>query len=98
MGPHGFAEGFMNSITDAYHWHLKVDGFRWVQSHDTVHARSGRRVIFFTLAEQAGGAPFSFIYVHREKGDEFDTDIEGRFLGAHAELQAGVVLAVESLS
>jgi hypothetical protein len=93
MGPHGFAEGFMNAITDAYHWHVKLDGFGFVRSHDTTHARSGRRVLFFALAEARGAQPFSFIYLHREKGVEFDPEPERRFLDAHAELGAGRDLA-----
>ena len=84
MGPHGFAEGHMNAITDAYHWHLKLSDFGFVRSHDTIHARSGRRVLFFELREGPDAPPFSFIYLHREKGAEFSPEIEKRFLEAHA--------------
>jgi hypothetical protein len=95
MGPHGFGEGHMNAITDAYHWHVKLDAFRFLRTHDTVHGRSGRRVLFFELREGESGPPFAFIYVHREKGEEFEPDREQRFLAAHAELDAGRALEME---
>jgi hypothetical protein len=96
VGPHGFAEGYMNAITDAYHWHLKLDGFGCLRSHDTTHARSGRRVLFFELCEARGTPPFAVIYLHREKGEEFEAEREKRFLEAHAELGAGRDLAKEA--
>ena len=96
MGPHGFADGYMNAITDAYHWHLKLDGFGHLRSHDTTHARSGRRVLFFELSEKRGSAPFTMIYLHREKGEEFGSSREKRFLEAHGELGAGRDLAQEA--
>jgi hypothetical protein len=95
MGPHGFAEGYMNAITDAYHWHLKLDGFGYLRTHDTTHARSGRRVMFFELSEKRGTPPFAMIYLHREKGEEFEPEREKRFLEAHGELGAGRDLATE---
>ena len=95
MGPHGFAEGYMNAITDAYHWHLKLDGFGYLRTHDTTHARSGRRVMFFELGEKRGTPPFAMIYLHREKGEEFEPEREKRFLEAHGELGAGRDLATE---
>jgi len=95
MGPHGFADGYMNAITDAYHWHLKLEGFGYLRSHDTTHARSGRRVLFFELGERKGTPPFSMIYLHREKKEEFEPEREERFLEAHAELGAGRELATE---
>jgi hypothetical protein len=92
MGPHGFAGGFMNAITDAYHWHLRVDGFGHLRSQDTTHRRSGRRVLFFELRERADAAPFAMIYLHREKGAEFEPEREKRFLAAHAQLADGRAL------
>ena len=44
FGSHGFASGFMNAVTPAYHWHLRTAGFGALRSVDTTHARSGRRV------------------------------------------------------
>lgn len=95
FGPHGFAEGHMNAITPAYHWHLRVDGFRWLRSHDQVHARSGRRVLFFELRERADAPPFLFLYVHRERGAEFDANREAAFAALHADLSEGVALSIE---
>ena len=95
MGPHGFAEGHMNAITDEYHWHVKLSAFGHLRTQDTTHGRSGRRVMFFELREQEASPPFAFIYLHREKGEEFAPDRELRFLAAHAELGAGRNLAME---
>lgn len=93
FGPYGFGHGHMNAITDAYHWHLALAPFRHLTTQDTVHERSGRRVLFFELRESAEAAPFLFIYLHREKGEEFDALREKRFAELHAELASGRVLA-----
>jgi hypothetical protein len=95
MGPHGFAEGHMNAITDAYHWHVKLSGFGHLRTQDTTHGRSGRRVLFFELREREAGPPFAMIYLHREKGEEFAPEREQRFLAAHTELADGRDLAME---
>jgi hypothetical protein len=95
MGPHGFAEGHMNAITDAYHWHVKLSGFGHLRTQDTTHGRSGRRVLLFELREREESPPFAFIYLHREKGEEFAPDREQLFLAAHSELGGGRDLAVE---
>lgn len=95
FGPYGFAQGHMNAMTPAYHWHLGLEGFRHVRSRDEVHARSGRRVLFFELRDKNDDAPFLRIYVHREKGEEFSEDVEKAFLDAHAALSEGQPLAVE---
>ena len=88
--------GFLNIVTPAYHWHLASDRIRVLRSHDTTHARSGRRVLFFELREQSEAAPFLRIYLHREKGVDFAPEILARFLEAHAALGEGLVLARES--
>lgn len=87
--------GFLNAITPEYHWHLAVSRLRHLASRDEVHARSGRRVLFFELREQADAEPFLRIYVHREKQTEFGEERERRFAAAHAELQGGVGFAAE---
>ena len=89
VGAHEVAGGHLNVITDAYHWHLAVARFRHLRSHDTVHARSGRRVLFFELREAAEAAPFLRVYVHRDKGAEFESERDALFASAHAELSAG---------
>ena len=85
----------MNAITDAYHWHVKLSAFGHLRTQDTTHGRSGRRVLYFELREHDACAPFAFIYLHREKGEEFAPDREQRFLAAHAELSGGRDLAME---
>jgi hypothetical protein len=96
VGPFEVARGFVNALTPEYHWHLAVKRFRHLRSHDEVHARSGRRVLFFALAEAAGEAPFLRIYLHREKGEEFDPDREARFRAAHGALCEGVAVEPEA--
>jgi hypothetical protein len=93
FGPHGFAHGHMNAITPAYHWHVSLARFRHVRSCDEVHERSGRRVLFFELREEAAAEPFLRIYLYREKGVDFEPGPEAAFAAAHAGLAAGVSLA-----
>ena len=96
FGPHGFASGYMNAVTPAYHWHLRTAGFAALRSVDATHARSGRRVLFFELREHAGDErPFLLIYLHRERGEEFAPEREQRVLAAHVELKDGVLLRDE---
>lgn len=95
FGPHGFGGGYMNAITDAYHWHLKLDGFGHLRSRDRVHGRSGRRVLFFELQLKDGEKPFTAIYVHRAKGAEFEPEAEALFMRAHQTLADGCVLEPE---
>ena len=97
FGPYEFGAGHLNAITDAYHWHLRLTGLRHVRSHDRVHARSGRRVLFFELRESELVAPFCSIYLHREKGAEFEPDRVAQFAAMHAELAEGCVLDQEEL-
>jgi hypothetical protein len=87
--------GFMNAITPEYHWHLAVARLRHLKTGDEVHARSGRRVLFFELRESESAEPFLRIYVHREKGAEFGEERERRFAAAHGELRSGVAFAPE---
>ena len=95
VGPFEIAQGFLNAITPAYHWHLAVHRFRHLRSHDEVHARSGRRVLYFTLHEAPDAPPFLRIYLHREKGAEFEPEREARFGAAHAALRDGVAVVLE---
>jgi hypothetical protein len=96
VGPFEIAHGFVNAITPDYHWHLAVKRFLHVRSHDDVHARSGRRVLYFTLREDADNDPFLRIYLHREKGEEFDAAREARFREAHGALREGVPIDLET--
>jgi hypothetical protein len=89
FGPYGVADGHLNAITDAYHWHLDLSRFRILTSRDETHARSGRRVLFFELREAAGAEPFLLVYLHRAKGEDFAPAREERFAGLHARLGRG---------
>jgi len=95
FGPYGFAQGHMNAMTPAYHWHLKLAGLSRVRTRDEVHARSGRRVLFFELYEPEASAPFLRIYLYREKNADFEPEREKRFAEAHAELAEGAEFAPE---
>lgn len=95
-GPYEIANGSLNMVTSAFHWHVALDRFRHLQSHDAVHGRSGRTVLFFELRERHDAAPFLRIYVYRAPGAEFDPDVEAAFRRAHAELAQGIELAAEA--
>ena len=92
FGPYGIARGHMNAMTDAYHWHVDLARFRHLASRDAIHARSGRRVLYFELSEAAGEAPFLSIYLFRDKDADFDPSREKHFLDLHASLAGGVAL------
>ena len=92
-GPYEIADGSLNMVTDAFHWHVALSRFRHLQSHDSVHGRSGRNVLFFELRERADAAPFLRIYVYRAPGAEFDPEVARAFANAHAELAKGIELA-----
>lgn len=95
LGGFGIADGHLNAITPEYHWHLRLDGFRHLTSKDEVHARSGRRVLYFELREAADGAPFLWIYLYRGKGEEFGAGREEAFAVLHRELAGGRDVEVE---
>lgn len=92
-GPYDIDGGFLNMITDAFHWHVAIGRLRHLQSNDTTHGRSGRNVLFFELREQEDAAPFLRIYVYRPPGAEFAPEVAAAFERAHAELKQGVSLA-----
>ena len=94
VGPFGVAEGHLNAITERYHWHLDLARCRRLRSADETHARSGRRVLFFELAESAASPPFLSVYLYRPPREEFDPARERRFADLHAELASGVDLEV----
>lgn len=89
FGAYGVADGHLNAITEAYHWHIDLGRFRVLTSRDETHARSGRRVLFFELREAPAAEPFLLVYLHRPQGEEFAPDREARFAGLHARLTAG---------
>lgn len=92
VGPFGVASGYLNAITPAYHWHLRLDGFGHLVSRDEVHERSGRRVLFFELRGAEAADPFLRIYLYRDAGEEFAPERERSFDELHRELGAGVVI------
>lgn len=95
LGPFGIADGHLNAITPEYHWHLRLDGLQRVRSRDDVHARSGRRVLFFELYEAEASEPFLWIYLHRPKGEEFGAEREAAFAELHAAFAEGRALEAE---
>jgi len=92
FGPYGLDGKHMNAVTGAYHWHLGLAGFGHLCTRDEVHARSGRRVLFFELREGPEERPFLRIYLYRPPGEAFDPEVEKRFAEAHAELAEGAAL------
>jgi hypothetical protein len=99
LGPFGVADGMLNAMTPAYHWHLRLDRIGFVVSKDEIHARSGRRVLFFELRERpdegSDERPFLWIYVHREKGRDFEPEREAAFARLHRVFAPGVLLGSE---
>ncbi|HTQ80232.1 MAG TPA: hypothetical protein VMM92_09560 [Thermoanaerobaculia bacterium] len=92
VGPFGIADGYLNAITAAYHWHLRLDGFRYLRARDEIHPRSGRRVLFFELAVDAQAPPFLSIYLHRGAGEDLAPERLARFAELHRELAAGAAV------
>lgn len=95
-GPFEIEDGSLNMVTSEFHWHVALDDFRHLQSHDAVHARSNRSVLFFELREHRAAAPFLRIYLYRAPGAAFDPGIEAAFRAAHVELAQGVELVAEA--
>ena len=94
VGPFGVSGGFLNAITEAYHWHVRVDGVGHVSTRDEIHARSGRRVLFFELRETGESRPFMRIYLYREPEVEFEPDRVERFAALHTDFESGRALAI----
>lgn len=92
-GPFSIEDGYLNMVTDAFHWHVEVSRFRHMRSHDAVHGRSGRNVLYYDLRERAESTPFLRIYLYRAHGVDFDPQVAAAFGRAHVELEAGVALA-----
>lgn len=95
VGAFGVAQGHLNAITPSYHWHLRVDGCARLRSRDELHARSARRVLFVELFEPDVERPFLSIYLHREKGAEFEPARLERFAALHALAADGLALVPE---
>lgn len=87
---------WLNAITPQYHWHLNVERFKHLTTNDTIHERSGRRVLFFELRESADDKPFLLIYLHRAKDEEFDPAREQRFSELHRRCSGGARMEVET--
>jgi len=90
--PHG---DYLNAMTPDYHWHLHVGKPIHVTSRDEVHTRSGRRVLYFVLKD-ADGKGFLRIYVHREKGAEYEPARVDGFRALHEQVGDGAVLVTPS--
>ena len=86
---HGFAHGHMNAMTPTYHWHLALDGLGWIRTRDEIHERSGRRVLYLEFARSSKTPRFLSVYVHRDKGEDFDDARLGVFEAAHDDLRDG---------
>ena len=89
---YGNARGFLNVITDGYHWHLEHARFGHLRSCDGVNPRSGRRVLYFELRETPESEPFLWIYLYRAPDGDFEPEPLERFQTAHLELKSGRLL------
>ncbi len=95
VGAFEIASGHLNIITDAYHWHLGLEGFGHLRSHDETHKRSGRRVLYFELSKDAEATPFLRIYLYRPPQAEFDPEALALFSKLHEALGQGVDVVAE---
>jgi len=89
------ADGWFNAITSQYHWHLQLECFRQITTCDTIHERSGRRVLFFELRQRPDEDPFLLIYLHRAKGQEFESNREELFERLHGRCSQGALVESE---
>jgi hypothetical protein len=96
FGPFGIHDGWMNAMSDRYHWHLQLDRIGWITTRDTIHERSGRRVLFLELREKLDAEPFLLLYLHRAKGEEFEEERLALFERLHALYGEGAPLEVAS--
>lgn len=96
FGAFGIHDGWMNAMCDRYHWHLEINRIGWITTRDTLHERSGRRVLFLELREKLDDEPFLLLYLHRAKGEEFEEERLEQFEKLHAVYGAGAPLEVAS--
>ncbi len=87
--PYGIADGHLTAITECYHWHIDLTRFRHAVSYDTIHARSGRQVLYVALHESPAVDPFLVVYLYRGRDEEFDDRRRERFGALHARLAGG---------
>lgn len=92
----GISHGMLNAFTPQYHWHIDLTALRHVQTHDEIHPRTGRRVLYFELRTSADTAPFLSIYLHREVSMPFDYYRLRLFCEMHTELRNGVTVSLDS--
>lgn len=85
----GVADGWLNAMTPAYHWHLDLSQLGHLTSRDETHERSGRRVLYFELRRGVGDEPFLLVYLHRGKGEELAAEREEGFLTLHQHFAGG---------
>ncbi len=84
-----FQAGHLNAMTPEYHWHIDVSRFAFVRSWDEVHARSDRRVLFFSLHEHQEAEAFLRIYIYRPPRQPFGEEIEDAFMRMHRAFEMG---------
>lgn len=92
----GVADGWLNAMTADYHWHVDLARVRHLTTRDTIHERSGRRVLYFELREAADAEPFLLVYLHRGKGEDFAPAREDAFGRLHGGYAGGGALGGES--
>ena len=85
----GFQAGYLNAMTPEYHWHIDASRFGFVRSWDEVHARSDRRVLFFSLHEHQEAEAFLRIYIYRPPRQPFGEEIEDAFMRMHRAFEMG---------
>jgi hypothetical protein len=92
LGAFGVADDWLNAMTPDYHWHVDLSRVRHLTTRDTIHERSGRRVLFFELREAAEAEPFLRVYLHRGKGEDFAVGREEGFAALQERFAEGAAL------
>lgn len=91
----GIASGWLNAITEGYHWHLDLGALRFARTRDEIHERSGRQVLFLELGTAAGAARSVAIYLHRPFGESWSPGRLERFGRLREAFDDGRELAIE---
>lgn len=84
--PMSLADGTWTSQSSAHQWHVDASRPCFARTHDTMHARSGRRVLFVTLHERADCPRFARLHLPRETHQPFESAREREFARLHADV------------
>ncbi|HEV7670810.1 MAG TPA: hypothetical protein VGS22_20000 [Thermoanaerobaculia bacterium] len=91
----GIAGGWLNAMTEGYHWHIDLGAIRFARTRDEIHERSGRQVLYLELGTAPEAVPSFAIYLHRPSGEPWSSERFERFGGLREVFDGGRELVVE---